>query len=382
MPKFLILIALVGVSFAPASAYAALVNINTADAALLDTLPGIGPSKATAIIEYRTAHGLFARIEDLQNVTGIGAATFADLQALITVGAHEAPPEEPAPESVTAPVATTSPKATSGASSSKPRPRELVVTIVGDAHASVDVPLALSALVKTPEGKDDPDARVTWGFGDGSSAEGLRAEKTYRYEGTYLVVAEATDGATVGRAELAVTAEPARVRIALVTKDGIVIVNDTNEKVDLSGWALYAHPKSFRIPRGTVILPGARVVFTYATTRLPATFSALLTYPDGAFAAQYPVSAPQPVEEPKPSVFGESSYTKQTIIHSEPLHAPQAVIAPESTSNLGGFGAVPATPEDVAPAAEEIEGNGVLSSPWFLGFLGVVMLAGGAVMIL
>src|SRR3989338_3289221 len=73
--------------FFPVFAFAAdLININTADTALLDTLPGIGPSKATAIVEYRVAHGPFARIEDIQNVSGIGPSTYSDIKSLITVG--------------------------------------------------------------------------------------------------------------------------------------------------------------------------------------------------------------------------------------------------------------------------------------------------------
>lgn len=75
----------------PIFAHAALVDINTANAPLLDTLPGIGPSKAAAIIEYRTQHGPFARIEDIQDVSGIGPVTFAHMEKLITVGATSAP---------------------------------------------------------------------------------------------------------------------------------------------------------------------------------------------------------------------------------------------------------------------------------------------------
>ncbi|MBI5877939.1 MAG: helix-hairpin-helix domain-containing protein [Chloroflexi bacterium] len=61
------------------------VNINTADAAELDTLPGIGPELAQRIIAYRQAHGPFARIEDLDNVSGIGPSTLERLRDLITV---------------------------------------------------------------------------------------------------------------------------------------------------------------------------------------------------------------------------------------------------------------------------------------------------------
>jgi competence protein ComEA len=60
------------------------VNINTADATTLESLPGIGPSLAQRILDYRQAHGPFTRIEDIQEVSGIGPATFAKIQDLIT----------------------------------------------------------------------------------------------------------------------------------------------------------------------------------------------------------------------------------------------------------------------------------------------------------
>lgn len=61
------------------------VNINRADADALDALPGIGPTLAGAIIEYRTKNGPFTRIEELDNVKGIGPALLAKLTEQITV---------------------------------------------------------------------------------------------------------------------------------------------------------------------------------------------------------------------------------------------------------------------------------------------------------
>jgi comEA protein len=61
------------------------ININTADTAMLDSLPGIGVAKAEDIIDYRTSNGSFLRIEDLMNVTGIGQVTFDGLKDLICV---------------------------------------------------------------------------------------------------------------------------------------------------------------------------------------------------------------------------------------------------------------------------------------------------------
>jgi competence protein ComEA len=62
-----------------------LININEATLAQLDSLPGIGPTTAQKIIDYRTANGPFARIEDIMNVSGIGPSTFDKLKLLITV---------------------------------------------------------------------------------------------------------------------------------------------------------------------------------------------------------------------------------------------------------------------------------------------------------
>jgi competence protein ComEA len=63
-----------------------LVDINTASLEELDKLPGIGPTIAQRIIEYREENGLFASIDDIVNVPGIGSATFAEIRDLITVG--------------------------------------------------------------------------------------------------------------------------------------------------------------------------------------------------------------------------------------------------------------------------------------------------------
>ena len=61
-----------------------IVNINTADLDDLQTLPGIGPSTAQNIIDYRTDNGPFETIEDIMNVSGIGEATFEKIRDYIT----------------------------------------------------------------------------------------------------------------------------------------------------------------------------------------------------------------------------------------------------------------------------------------------------------
>ncbi|MEK5173373.1 MULTISPECIES: helix-hairpin-helix domain-containing protein [Heyndrickxia] len=61
------------------------VNINSANKDQLQTIPGIGPSKADAIIEYREQKGEFKKIEDIKNVTGIGEKTYEKLKDSISI---------------------------------------------------------------------------------------------------------------------------------------------------------------------------------------------------------------------------------------------------------------------------------------------------------
>lgn len=63
----------------------ALVNINTASAGLISTLPGIGEMLAARIVSYRGEHGDFSNIEDIMSVSGIGAKTYEQLKDHITV---------------------------------------------------------------------------------------------------------------------------------------------------------------------------------------------------------------------------------------------------------------------------------------------------------
>ena len=67
-----------------------LVNVNTATAEELETLTGIGPSLAQAIVDYRAGHGAFRSAEDLLLVKGIGEAKLEGFRAEITLEEEEA----------------------------------------------------------------------------------------------------------------------------------------------------------------------------------------------------------------------------------------------------------------------------------------------------
>ena len=67
------------------AAASAPVNLNTATAAQLELLPGIGARTAALIVEYRQKNGGFKKIEELMNVRGVGEKSFLKLKALVTV---------------------------------------------------------------------------------------------------------------------------------------------------------------------------------------------------------------------------------------------------------------------------------------------------------
>ena len=69
----------------PGAASNAPIDLNTATLEQLDTLPGVGPVLAQRILDWRTEHGRFSSKEELREVSGIGEATYADLEPLVRV---------------------------------------------------------------------------------------------------------------------------------------------------------------------------------------------------------------------------------------------------------------------------------------------------------
>lgn len=61
------------------------VDLNTADVAALDALPGVGPVTAASIVSWREKNGRFSSVEQLQEIQGIGPARYASLAPLVTV---------------------------------------------------------------------------------------------------------------------------------------------------------------------------------------------------------------------------------------------------------------------------------------------------------
>jgi competence protein ComEA len=73
----------------------AIVNLNTATAADLEGLPGIGAKTAARIVEYRQKNGPFKKIEELMNIRGVGEKNFVKLKSQISVAPAKADHDRP-----------------------------------------------------------------------------------------------------------------------------------------------------------------------------------------------------------------------------------------------------------------------------------------------
>jgi competence protein ComEA len=81
MKKMLFVLTLLGMSFNVFSA----VNLNTATQAELESLAGVGPVKAQAILDYRKKNGGFKSVDELEKVDGIGASTVENVRKSVTI---------------------------------------------------------------------------------------------------------------------------------------------------------------------------------------------------------------------------------------------------------------------------------------------------------
>lgn len=82
--------------FVPGLVLAQAVNINTADVKSLESISGIGPVKAQAIISYRQQHGAFASVDDLAKVPGLGDKSVDRMRTQLSVGTPVAKASTPA----------------------------------------------------------------------------------------------------------------------------------------------------------------------------------------------------------------------------------------------------------------------------------------------
>jgi len=156
-----LLFALAALLFASLSLAA--VNINTATKEELDALPGIGPVKAQAIVDYRNANGPFKTPEDIMKVKGIKEGEFGKIKDQISVsGASSAPAKAAAAPAAPAKAAAPAAPAAAPAAPAPAAPAAKAEPPKGAAPATAAAPAAAPAApaAPAPAAKEDTAAKA------------------------------------------------------------------------------------------------------------------------------------------------------------------------------------------------------------------------------
>lgn len=289
-------------------------------------------------------------------------------------------------------ITTTTTNSTGGPTTFLPIPTLRIVTS-GDRTISANADVAFTAVVYDENGNKRDDAIVSWSFGDGMQKTGASVCHSYYDTGEYVAIVHATtsDGGDAS-AQIIVTVKDANIKITSVSTRGITLANNSDRTLDLSLWRLSSGGQEFKIPDNTEILANHTILFPAQVIELPNADSAELLYPSGEVAASYPldtdvqlsssVTSTNTVQAVDPPVVNKTIISGKSNIQKND----EAVIAPAApTKSVGAAGA--ALPFAFSTSSENAkatttQSSNIAHSPWTLGFLGVVIAAGGAFVLL
>lgn len=273
------------------------VNINTADKTALMTLTGIGEVKAQAIIDYRTTNGPFETIEEIQEVSGIGPSTYANIKDHITVsGGQATPASSPGTASPTSP-----PPPVGGPPATEPQ----IAAFAGKDRIVItgaDVALEGKAFAKDGEPLGPAGIRFLWNFGDGKTAEGPRVMHRWAHPGRYVVTLDVSASMNSASHRIIVTAQPAEFALSMLGDGSAVIENNGSNEADLSLWHIRNGNGLFTLPEDTVVLMQERIIIPPASLGFAVGVGWSLLYPNGDVAETAPKPKPFIIHAPVTAV--------------------------------------------------------------------------------
>lgn len=336
-------IAIVAIFLVPLTVFA-LVDINTAGSGELQTLSGIGSSKAQSIIDYRETNGYFEDKEDIKNVSGIGDATYENIKNDITVSSVEEEEIEEEKDDLE------TKEIDSGSESSTEVPAEISVS---NKKAVVGMPIRF-------EGYDGAREFVSvggynWNFGDGTTGRGPVIHHIYDHPGSYVVSLNYTSKGYDYSDILTVLVLDPKLSISSVRKgaDGFVEINNNSEvTVDVSGWQLRNSLDRFIFPQGSYIAPQSKFRIDSGTLSLVDMSHLYLVDMGGNSVSSYPRKM-----ESIPKTYYQSQ--------SKDVSSEQEGSVKENEENLAAV-------SETVP--EEDEGGWVV---WFGALLAIIVLATG-----
>ncbi len=374
---------------APLPAHA-LININTADLATLDTLPGIGPTLAQRIIDYRTTNGPFATIEDIINVNGIGPSTFDNFKHLITVG--EAPGGSSQAQTTSGTdTSTTTTQSTNTQTTATTQQIAPVSSYVAPPDPSVFVDAGEDRVVivgahttyraRAYNKKKEPldNVRFNWNFGDGGTAEGATVTHHYEYPGKYVVVLSVAKDIESASDRIVVTAEPARLAFRAESDGSVIIENHADRDLDLSSWIIRAFMREFLLPDNSFILAGSSMRVSPKTLGFFAGAEAELAYPNGVLAMKAGDAPTQsaPASAPSPSEF----QAVQSSVAPKPASRASVQLSPAAPDEeTEAVEVVPESATDVVRPTVAAASASFGMSMWWFAPVALALLTGGAVM--
>lgn len=349
-------------------AHAALININTASHEELTALTGIGDVKAQAIIDYRSTNGSFQTIEEIQNVSGIGTATFESIKNSITVGTQDTSPENG--DAPTNEGSSEESGATSSGGVFIVDTKKISIDIGSDRTVFVGADSIFEAEVFGTVGEPLESPRVVWSFGDGGRKEGVKVLYNFAYPGVYAVIADAASGGYGASDRMIVEAVPAQLSIPNVTPEYIVLRNATDVEVDIGRWLLFGGGVQFMFPENTVLLPESEVYISRTRVGLVGASSntIALQYPNGLVATAYQEPLFLRTESIASSNAASQQGTRQMELESEKLSTPEA-----SSQIAASYVAQQTAGEDSGQRGGDMW-------VWLSGVFGLVVVGSGALL--